>query len=347
MPRSLQGVLASIPGLGGYAAADEESRNVQMGQLQQMGALQGILARSQAQQKEAGLRQALGSLGPDATEEQTLKAIIPFASPDKILAVKEGAAARKAATQQRAMEFIQTTQLRQDDLDRKREEFMQKSTDNNAKMAFEQWYKTESMRNQANQNAILNSLKQQGIELQKQGLDLRKGEMERKVTEEGAKKTTQLQSALEKANLPEADAVLKAVEDVLATNKDLAGYISGPKSVLPDLVVPKDIAVGRQAFQKLFNITLKDRSGAAVTIPEFERLKKEFATGIWRQPGQLEAGVEQARNIIKKHYQSVAAGFGPEALKNYNENMRGLGGRVVLESPSSASPVDALLEKYK
>jgi hypothetical protein len=93
------------------------------------------------------------------------------------------------------------------------------------------------------------------------------------------------------------------------------------------------VKFARQAFQKLFNITLKNRSGAAVTIPELERLKKEFATGAWKTPQQLIEGVNQARNVINQHYRSVSAGFAPEALETYNERIRQYGGRVVLDAP--------------
>ena len=144
-------------------------------------------------------------------------------------------------------------------------------------------------------------------------------------------KVQHLGTALERANLPEADAVLRGVEDALKKNPDLPKYLGGPGSVRPDWSLPQPIREGRQAFQKLFNITLKNRSGAAVTIPEFERLKNEFATGVWKHPDQVKAGVEQARTIISDHYRSVAAGFGPDALKGYNENLRATGGTPLLE----------------
>jgi hypothetical protein len=144
---------------------------------------------------------------------------------------------------------------------------------------------------------------------------------------------TRLQGALEKAGLPEADTVLASVEKALETAPQAAEYLSGPKSLIPDLAVPDEVKFARQAFQKLFNITLKNRSGAAVTIPELERLKKEFATGAWKTPQQLIEGVNQARNVINQHYRSVSAGFAPEALETYNERIRQYGGRVVLDAP--------------
>lgn len=186
-------------------------------------------------------------------------------------------------------------------------------------------------------NTMMAELKLQGLamqgELARSNQELKKMQFGMKADQGLQKQVQQLGGALEKANLPEADAVLGNVETALKKNPDLAEYLSGPKSVLPDMVVGNDIAAGRQAFNKLFNITLKNRSGSAVTSQELDRLKQEFATGAFKTPKQLQSAVDQARDIINKHYTSVTAGFGPEALDAYNENIRGLGGKVTLEVP--------------
>jgi hypothetical protein len=167
--------------------------------------------------------------------------------------------------------------------------------------------------------------------------DLRRLQFETKADAETRKQVQQLSVGLEKANLPQADAVLANVESAIRKNAAVAEYISGPKSNVPDWMVPDDVKTARQDFQKLFNITLKDRSGAAVTNQELERLKSEFATGTFKSAKQLNDAVEKARGIISKHYAGIAAGFGPETLKAYNENIRGMGGRVVIE-PTGANP---------
>jgi hypothetical protein len=174
-------------------------------------------------------------------------------------------------------------------------------------------------------------LRQQGFELARNGQQIQLSRLDMAKEQKTSRDTQQLSAALEKANLPEADAVLGAVETAITKRKDLAEYLSGPKSVLPDLAVDPEIRAGRQAFQKLFNITLKNRSGAAVTIPEFERLKSEFGSGAFKTADQLASALEQARNILSKHYASVASGFGKDVLDRYNENVRQFGGRVVLE----------------
>ena len=150
------------------------------------------------------------------------------------------------------------------------------------------------------------------------------------------KSVKELGVALEKAGLPITDQVMTHVEKTLHIGKDekkakeLASYISGENAWKPDLTSDQEVRDARQAVHKLFNITLKDRSGAAVTLQELERLKQEFATGIWKRPEQLINGIKKAREIINQHYTSVAAGYGKDALDGYNENIKALGGRPVL-----------------
>ena len=70
---SLQGVLARIPGLAGYAAGQEEDRIAaqaaqqgQMGQLQQVGALQGILAKVNAAKQHEEMKGVLSRVAQQA-----------------------------------------------------------------------------------------------------------------------------------------------------------------------------------------------------------------------------------------------------------------------------------------
>ena len=66
MASSLQGVLAGIPGLGGYLAGQQNDQQTQMGQLQQVGALQGILAQQQKQQQQHELKGVLSRVAQQA-----------------------------------------------------------------------------------------------------------------------------------------------------------------------------------------------------------------------------------------------------------------------------------------
>ena len=60
------GVLSRIPGLAGYLSGQANDQQMHMGQLQQMGALQGILAKQQAAQQEQELKGTLSRIAQQA-----------------------------------------------------------------------------------------------------------------------------------------------------------------------------------------------------------------------------------------------------------------------------------------
>lgn len=125
---------------------------------------------------------------------------------------------------------------------------------------------------------------------------------------------------IEKAGFAESYAVLD--EAARLVTPDTVKYLAGPAAYVPDAALDKPVKNARQALSRLFNITLKDRSGAAVTIPEFERLKKEFGTGLWNTPDQVTEGLRQAREVLDKHYASVSAGFPEDVRSKYFEQMK-------------------------
>ncbi len=137
------------------------------------------------------------------------------------------------------------------------------------------------------------------------------------------KQVQQLGRDFEKANL---NTMIPVVERAMQITKEQAGFITGPKGALPDMALPDDVVKSRQALQKLFNITLKDRSGAAVTYQELERLKQEFGAGFFKKPEQLLEAIREARNIVESHYAGVAATHGKDALDRFNENLEAIGG---------------------
>ena len=301
--------------------------------------LQGIVgvspeaqARMDALKNEQGYRAALSGLDPNAPDynDRALAAASRFGKPEIVLAATKAKEDREARVKQA-----------QDALDLKRQIADQTHELRLAAAKGDEEKRAEIARHNAvveglqrDSNSLRAVLGQMGLSIQRDKVDAVKGQQTQK-------QVTQLGAALEKANLPEADAVIGKVEEILSKRPDVADYLSGPKSVIPDFALPADITEGKQAFQKLFNITLKNRSGAAVTNQELERLKSEFGAGVFKTAQQLRQAVEQARSIINKHYASVAAGFGPDALKEYNDNAKAIGARVVLGeqvAPPAATP---------
>lgn len=357
---SLQDVLGGVPFLSGYQ--QQSALNQQQGaqQLQQVGQVMNIQQAMQQQakqdaaaQREAQYRAEIQGLGPNPTQEQLATIGSRYASPDKLMDIQQKSIDRKTQLEQTASQFAQNLQLRQDELERKREEFNQRATDQKARDEFNQWYKQESLKNQQYLGNLNAQLRMQGLEIQRQGQQLQISRLDQAQNQQRTQKVQQLSTALDKANVPEASAVLAAAEKALNETPELAGFIAGPKGKIPDAMVglasgnANKIREGRQAFQKLFNITLRDRSGAAVTMPEFERLKAEFGNGLLSTPDQIKTGLQQAKRIIQQHAGSIAAGFGPDALGAYNENARTLGGVEIGGAPSipDAPPPGAVRRK--
>lgn len=122
---SLEQVLASVPGLAGYQAQVNQNNATTMGNVQQGQAVGGILARIQQQaaqqqalQRDAQMRSALQGLSPDATQDQVMAAVRPYAgagdllksatsSADRRARMESDAASREAQREQRTFEFEQ------------------------------------------------------------------------------------------------------------------------------------------------------------------------------------------------------------------------------------------------
>jgi hypothetical protein len=328
--------LMEVPGLAGYISAQQQNQAQTAGQLQNAAAaltLQGALAQ---QAREQSFRREMAQT--DGSADAAMSVASRYANPHDLLTLYVQDRQRRDLAADRMLQFAQTMQARQDALDERKRQFDQNVQDRAARDRFEQDYRNASLENQRQAATLQAQLRTMGLELTRQGQALQLQRFDQQKAQRNQQQVQQLGTALERAGLPETDATIRAVEDSLNKRPDLAEYLSGPKSLLPDVAVPEDIRAGRQAFQKLFNIEIKSRSGSAVTSNELERLKSEFGSGAFKTPDQLRGAVNQARNIFSQHYRSVASSFGPEALAAYNDNMRQLGGTPLLEAPAQLAP---------
>ena len=109
---------------------------------------------------------------------------------------------------------------------------------------------------------------------------------------------------------------LDKVEDLLnkyvSKEKDIPGM--GPLGQFSYGEEAKEI---RSTLASLQNITLKDRSGAAVTVPEFERLKQELSTRYYNTDADLIKSLIRFREIANQHLASQLGGFKKEDIDAY------------------------------
>jgi hypothetical protein len=308
-------------------------------------ALSGIVAPHLAKGDFEGAAKAAAASGVPGSTKLSLDLM------NKIDERKARAEQAKQARDNQALQIALSFDAKQSALDQQKELALSRAADQKERDAVNAQFKQRDLELRERNAAVMEGLKQQGLDIQRIQADAKK-------EKEVGQGVQQLSKALEKANLPEADATLGAVESALGKTPELAEFISGAYAKVPDIAIravpgidaakADEIRAGRQAFNKLFNITLKNRSGSAVTNQELDRLKQEFATGMFKTPKQLADAVAQARNIIQKHYASVSAGYGADVLNAYNKNVKDMGGRIVLEpSASNAnSDIDALIDKY-
>lgn len=127
---------------------------------------------------------------------------------------------------------------------------------------------------------------------------------------------------------------ISAVEDKLGFSLDDAETtensltVKGEKVDLPGKSIP---LIGRvsayspkatdlqSAIAKVFNVELKDRSGAAVTTPELERLKEEFGSGRYNTEAQLIGALKRYKAEAQKALKNKEAAFKPEVRAVYQE----------------------------
>jgi hypothetical protein len=99
MPNSLEGVLASIPGLGGYLAKGQYDQQRTGQGLQQAGALLALQKHLHEQNQEQAFRTGLEGLGPNPTQEGLAGLAARFAAPRDVLAREQGSLDRQAGIQ--------------------------------------------------------------------------------------------------------------------------------------------------------------------------------------------------------------------------------------------------------
>jgi hypothetical protein len=152
-------------------------------------------------------------------------------------------------------------------------------------------------------------------------------------------------NVVEKSGISQQEFNLREVEKLMFTedaagNKvavdDIPGF--GQTGMMPTAALSDEGKKLRQALATVQNITLKDRSGAAVTIPEFERFKKEFSQGAFQTDKALANAMLRIRRIFDQHKQSLSSGYMDNVVKAYSGNS-GISFRAFAEGKKSGGMV--------
>ena len=144
------------------------------------------------------------------------------------------------------------------------------------------------------------------------------------------KKVDRFAQNLRATDIPKMTGAAERVAELLpppGSGKDIPGV--GPfEGSMPDFIVGDEGRELRQAASKMFNIELKDRSGAAVTNNELKRLKREFGTGRFSTEAQFRKGIVDYAKALKTATRNSLAGAPPEAIEEYMKR----GGRDFMDA---------------
>ena len=127
------------------------------------------------------------------------------------------------------------------------------------------------------------------------------------------------QDDLTRAGVPEATSIINTINERVPETGEIPGWKQG--QFLPDAALPAEVVPTVAAIRSLFNITLKNRSGAAVTDQELERLKGEFFAGKWASSDQLRMGILNYTTRLRDVAKGIAGGYSPEIQKQYLQNI--------------------------
>lgn len=149
---------------------------------------------------------------------------------------------------------------------------------------------------------------------------------DQKIQENMQKLGKDLQSSAEMSN------ALSSFENLLGFELDKAAIdknkilVSGKKIDLPGTNIP---GIGRVSFydqnareldtaaSKIFNVTLKDRSGAAVTTPEMDRLKEEFGAGKYNNEAELIKAVKKYKDELVKAMAQIESRYSKDVKQAF------------------------------
>lgn len=131
-----------------------------------------------------------------------------------------------------------------------------------------------------------------------------------------------LQDDLTREQIPQMTPVIKGIQDVLAKY---------PKGTIPGFGKGENFAANhglswmnsdeaqsvRQAIMPLANITIKVRSGAAVTQQEWDRFRQELGSGDFMSPQRIRQGLDMFQKIYGSTIKGVGAGYSNDVVNAY------------------------------
>ena len=115
----------------------------------------------------------------------------------------------------------------------------------------------------------------------------------------------------------ESLAVVQEVENIVSQEGNIKGVGPLEGTIIPYVFIGEEGRKNRAVFARLLNTTLKDRSGAAVTPPELERLKEEFNAGGFKTDTDYRNAFSVFKRILNQTIQQATIGYDPKAFAEW------------------------------
>ena len=268
--------LYQIPGLGGYQATVDANQQRGLGQLQQAQALMGLQGLMQKQAQEQAFRTELAQAPDDAARQAVA---LKYASPDKALDIQTRTAERKDAAEQRAAQFAETLNLKQQALEQQKELALSRASDKASQDAINNQFREQQLILQRQQQQFQRWATEQNIDLKKFMFENRP---EKPITEFQGK------NALYGSRAAASDRTLNSLEEKislvgLATKESMQStpVIGGALGAAANVALSADQQKVEQAQRDFVNAVLRQESGAVISAQEFDNAKKQY----FPQPG--------------------------------------------------------------
>ena len=181
----------------------------------------------------------------------------------------------------------------------------------------------------------LEAYRREQLAIQNAGLQTRKEDVQKRHEEgltekQDARKERELQRFEEKSidatPIVESMKVIESITGPIENFDPKTGTINGKPVDLPGRSIPgigrvyKPGSTGETLQNNLatiFNIELRDRSGAAVTDQELQRLRQEFAAGKFNTEVKLLEAYKKYKGVLRRKLKQHESAYRPEVLNEY------------------------------
>jgi len=327
------------PGLAGYLAAEQQADQRDAGQLQQAQALMAIrnaaqqrAAQQQAQQRQAAYQAELANAPDEATKQSVMRKYLALTNPDRLVELesreqdrKLAAEDRRAAAEQRALQFAENMDLRRESLAQQRDLAIDRARDK---------AEQDRIRNEFKARELV--LEEQNKQFQRwlaqQNLDIKKllAEKEKPITEfQGKNALYGSRAATSDRTLSELEEKISLTGLAMKESAQNAPLIGGALGAAGNVLLSKDQQKVEQAQRDFVNAVLRQESGAVISQQEFDNAKKQY----FPQPGDSTEVIAQKRRNRKLAIEGFKRIAGP-AWASVEEQLK----QSTIPAPAAPTP---------